>query len=90
MLYAILREKLAFEVLHNCYFNNSRKTGANIPFDLRVEHLNRLLKLVLKQLKLNISKAGVQRIPKSLSTLEDILCTIDKDSDLNTQSEFHN
>lgn len=88
-IYAILSEKLAFEVLHNCYFNNSGKSGANIPLDLRIEHLNRLLKLALKQLASNISEAGTQRIAKSLSTLEDILCSIHKDCNLKTRSRYH-
>lgn len=78
-VYAILSEKLAFEVLHDRYFNNSGKAGANIPLDLRMEHLNRLLKLALKQLASNISEAAAQRIAKSLSTLEDVLRMIDKD-----------
>ena len=89
-IYAILSEKLAFEVLHNRYFNNSGKAGANIPLDLRMEHLNRLLKLALKQLASNISEAGAQRIAKSLSTLEDILCSIDKDCNLKRRSGYHN
>ena len=53
-IYATLSEKLAFEVLHNRYFNNSGKMGANIPLDLRMEHLNRLWKVALKQLASNI------------------------------------
>lgn len=88
-VYAILSEKLAFEVLHDWYFNNSGKAGANIPLDLRMEHLNRLLKLALKQLASNISEAAAQRIAKSLSTLEDVLRMIDKDCNIKSRSGFH-
>lgn len=76
---AILSEKLAFEVLHNRHFNNSGKAGGNVPLDLRMEHLNGLLKLALKQLASNIFEPAAQRIARSLSTLEDILSMTDKD-----------
>ena len=88
-VYAILSEKLAFEVLHNRAFNNSGKAGGNFPLDLRMEHLNKLLKLALKQLASNISEPATQRIAKSLSTLEDILCMADIDCNLKARSGFH-
>ena len=59
---AILSEKGAFEVLQNRYFNSSGKAGGNIPLDLRMEHLNKLLKLALKQLASNVTEAAAQRI----------------------------
>ena len=40
-IYAVLSEKLAFEVLQNQYFKNSGKAGGNVPLDLRMEHLNK-------------------------------------------------
>ena len=69
---AILSEKGAFEVLQNRYFNSSGKAGGNIPLDLTMEHLNKLLKIALKQLASNVTEAAAQRIAKSLSTIEDI------------------
>lgn len=47
-IYVILSEKFVFEVSYNRYFNNFGKLGVNIFLDLRIEYLNRLLKLVLK------------------------------------------
>lgn len=88
-IYAILSEKHSFEVLQNRYFNNSGKAGGNVPLDLRMEHLNKLLKIALKQLGSNITEDAAQRIAKSLSTLEDVLCMIDSDCDLKSRSGFH-
>ena len=88
-VYGILSEKLAFEVLHNRFFNRSGKAGGNVPLDLRMEHLNKLLKIALKQLASNISEPAAQRIAKSLSTLEDILCMVDIDCNLKSRSGFH-
>ena len=88
-VHAILSERLAFEVLQNRYYNSSGKAGGNIPLDLRMEHLNKLLKLALKQLASNISEAAAQRIAKSLSVLEDILSMVDADCNVKSRSGFH-
>lgn len=48
--HAILPSGMAFELIHSRFFNVSGKAGGNIPLDLRMEHLNKLLKTALKQL----------------------------------------
>ena len=83
--HAILTEKLAFDTLQNRYFNNS----GNIPLNLRMEHLKKLLKIALKQLASSISEASAQRIAKSLSTLEKVLRMIDSDCNLGARSGYH-
>ena len=83
-VYAILTEKLAFDTLQNRYFNNSGKAGGNVPLDLRMEHLNKHLKIALKQLASNITEAFAQRTAKSLSILEKNLRQIDSDCNLVT------
>lgn len=88
-IYAILTEKLAFEVFQNRYYNNAGKAGRNVPLDLILEHLNKLLKLALKQLASNITEAAAQRIAKSLSTLGDVLSKIDLDCNLRPRSGYH-
>ena len=67
-IYAILTEKLAFEPLQNTYFNNSGKAGRNVLLNLRMDHLNNLLTIALKQLASHITEASAQRNSKSLST----------------------
>lgn len=78
-IYAILPKGIALEVLHNRVFNSLGKAGGNIPLDLRMEHLNKLLKLALKQLGVNVTETGAQRIAKSLEAVEDILVNVDRD-----------
>ena len=79
-----MSEKGAFEVLQNRYFNSSGKAGGNIPLDLTMEHLNKRLKIALKQLASNVREAAAQRIAKSLATIEDILLMVDVDCNLKT------
>ena len=87
-IHAILTEKLAFEAVQNRFFNKSGKAGGNVPLDVRMEHLNKLLKIALKQLASNITEASAQRIAKSLSTLEKVLSMIDKDCNLGPRSGY--
>ena len=88
-IYAILPKRTALEVLLNRFFNSLGKAGGNIPLDLRMEHLNKLLKLALKQLGANITEKSAQRIAKSLEAVEQILVNVDKDCDLKERSGYH-
>ena len=76
---SILPEGLAFELIHDRFFNSSGKAGGNIPLDLRMEHLNKLLKAGLTQLGANITEESAKRIAESLEGLETLLNNVDKD-----------
>lgn len=88
-IYAILPKGIALEVLLNRFFNNLGKAGGNIPLDLRMEHLNKLLKIALKQLGSNVSEKGAQRIAKSLQPIEEIIVNVDKDCNRKSRSGYH-
>lgn len=88
-IYAILPKGIALEVLLNRFFNSLGKAGGNIPLDLRMEHLNKLLKLALKQLGANLSEKGAQRIAQSLQAIEEILINVDRDCNLKPRVGYH-
>ena len=88
-IYAILPKGIALEVLLNRFFNSLGKAGGNIPLDLRMEHLNKLLKLALKQLGANCSEKGAQHIAKSLQAVEDLLVNVDRDCNLKSKSGYN-
>ena len=77
--YAILSPGMAFELIHNRFFNALGKTGGNIPLDLRMEHLSKLLKTVLKQLGASVSQWAAQRITRALTALEHVIANVDND-----------
>lgn len=54
-----------------------------------MEHLNKPLKLALKQLGANCSEKGAQRITKSLRAVEDILVNVDRDCNLKSKSGYN-
>lgn len=70
---------MAFELIHNRFFNALGKTGGNIPLDLRMEHLNKLLKTALKQLGASVSELAAQSIARALTTLEHLIANLDND-----------
>ena len=88
-IYATLPKGIALEVLLNRFFNSLAKAGENISLDLRMEHLNKLLKLALKELGANINEKGAQRIAKSLQAVENILVNVDNDCNLKPRSGYH-
>ena len=47
---------MAFELIHSRFLNALGKIGGNIPLDVRMEHLNKLLKAALKQFGANVSE----------------------------------
>ena len=72
------------------FFNVSGKAGGNIPLDLRMEHLNKLLKTALKQLGSNISEDAAQRIARALTGLERLISNVDTDCNLTGKRGYHN
>lgn len=85
-LHAILPTGMAFEFIHNRFFNVTGKAGGNIPLDLRMEHLSKLLKIALKQLGANVSEAAAQRIAGVLTGLQLLISNVDRDCNLNKSS----
>ena len=55
----------------------------------RMEHLNKLLKIALKQLGANVSEAAAQRIARALTGLERLISNVDGDCNLNNRSGHH-
>ena len=88
--HAILPSGMTFELIHNRFFNVSGKAGGNIPLDLRMEHLNKLLKTALKQLWSNISEDAAQRIARALTGLEHLISNVDSDYNLTGKRGYHN
>lgn len=59
--------------------NNKGGKGHNISLDLRLEHLNHLLKEMLKCLGVNVTQKSAQRCSEALSALEEILRSMDSE-----------
>lgn len=88
-IYAILPKGIALEVLHNRVFNSVGKAGGIFLWISGWSILTKLLKLALKQLGVNVTETGAQRIAKSLEAVEDILLNVDRDCNRKKRSGYH-
>ena len=65
----LLLERVAFRLVRNRFSKTKHGWGGNIPLDLALEHLNRLLKNVLRMLGPNTTnQKALYRYCKSLMT----------------------
>ena len=77
-IHSTTSEQIAHELIW-CRFINARGVpGGNIPVDLFMEHLNRILKDYLMGLGANVSEATIVHTSKSLHNLMDVSKKIDK------------
>lgn len=63
--------------------------GRNIPFDLHLEHLNRLCKESIKGLGANKTKQSIVRVAKILGTMDTLLSNFDSENGVTTPSGAH-
>ncbi len=78
-VYSLLSETQSFSLKWNRFCNTSGKIGRNIPLDLRLKHLNNLLKACLKAVGANLNENSAKRIAASLSGIELIMQPVDED-----------
>ena len=74
---ALLTPRQAQSFIWNRTVNTKGGIGKNISMDLRLEHMNKLLKDLLRCLGVNITEKSSERCSKALKLVEDILSSID-------------
>ena len=76
--YYILPNRYAEQMLWGRFINSEGGSGHNIPADLHMEHLNRLLKGTVSHLGANKTPQAIVRAGKALGVLRNILEEFDK------------
>ena len=71
--YSLFSKRQAEELLYSRFVNTHGRTGCNIPCDPHIEHLNRRLKGILRNLRSNIQTSCITRAATSLGVV-DIVC----------------
>ena len=79
---SILSERDAHNMKWNRFFNKHGGKGANIPLDLRMERLNKIVKTMWRSLGANLTKDSASRLANTLEPMEAVLDKIDEDCDL--------
>jgi len=69
--------------------NTSGRIGRNIPVDLHMEHLNRRLIIMMRNLGSNISPGTSQRAAKALAVVDIICSQFLKDTNIPDAKDYH-
>ena len=85
----ILTPRQSFELKWSRFINCYNVGGRNIPCDLHLEHLNRLLKEAVRGLQANKTSAAISRVGKSMGTLSDVVEQFDESNDVQVPSGCH-
>ena len=88
-LQCMLTPRLAHSLTWNRSVNNSGGHGRNIPMDLRLEHLNNLVKGMLKHLVPNLTESASRRCSKAVGSVERLLESVDNDLDVKRPRGHH-
>lgn len=80
-----LREQLLF----SRFINTRGIAGANIPIDLHVEHVNRIVKSAVHSQSSNLSPASIIRTSRCTGSVTNVVEQFDRISQLHCQSSAH-
>lgn len=65
-LAGLMSEKDAHDLKWNRFFNKHGVKGGNIPLDLRMEHMNKIVKTMWKALGSNINETSAERVANTV------------------------
>ena len=80
-LAGLMSQKDARNLKWNRFYNKHGIKGGNIPLDLRMEHMNKIVKTMWKALGSNINETSAERVANTVDPVELIIDGIDCDCD---------
>ena len=84
-----LSPRLSAELLWSRFINVHGHPGKNIPADLHMEHLNRLIKEAIRNLGANKTKNAIARIGRAIGTIAPVLQHFDQENSVTSISGAH-
>ena len=87
-LAGLVSEKDALNLKWNRFFNKHGLKAGNIPLDLRMEHMNKVVKTMWKALGANLNENSAKRIAETIEPVELIMDSIDTDCGINATTKF--
>ena len=85
----ILSPRLSQQLKWSRFINTRGGKGHNIPCDLHMEHLNRVLKDGIKGLGANKTEKAITRLGKCISSFDQILSNFDESLEVHHSTDFH-
>lgn len=84
-----LSPRLSSQLLWSRFINVHGYPGKNIPADLHMEHLNRLLKDAVRGLGSNKTESAISRVGRAIGTIAPVLSKFDNENLLVTPTGTH-
>ena len=69
--------------------NTNGRIGKNIPVDLHMEHLNRRLKIMMRNLGSNISPKTTEHAAKALAIIDSVQSQFLRDTSISHEKDYH-
>ena len=85
----LLSDRLAEQLKWSRFVNTHGRKGCNIPCDLHLEHLNRQLKGVLRNLRSNLDTGSIHRSGKSIGVVHSVALEFEKQLSTTPDSGHH-
>ena len=85
---AVLTESQGYSMKWNRFYSKHGGKGKNIPLDLRMEQLNKVLKSMWRALGANLNEKNAARVANAIEGLELILDSIDSDCALSGRKGY--
>lgn len=85
----ILPARQAMQLQYSRFVNVHGRIGCNIPCDLHMEHLNRMVKLCVHNVGSNKTDTSLERIGRSISPVYEAVAAFDEDNDVSYASGKH-
>jgi hypothetical protein len=86
---SLLSQQAAHLLIWNRFYKLKPGHGGNIPLDLALEHFNRLMKILIKNLGRNGLKNAIDRYCKALSVVSETLGNFDSMCHITKRSGTH-
>ncbi len=87
--YCTFSDRQREQLMWSRCINTKGYPGANIPCDLHMEHLNRRLKTVMRNLGANICPKSVQKAGKSLGAVQHVCHVFEEQTSSSVSSGAH-
>jgi len=85
----ILPPRKAMELKWSRCVNTQGRQGKNIPLDLHMEHLNRKLKTMMRNLGPNITPQTIERAAKAFGIVNQVCTQFKRDSEITSNKPYH-
>lgn len=84
-----LSPRLTAQLKWSRFVNTTGRTGCNIPCDLFLEHMNRRLKTMIRNMGSNVTDSSITQAAASINIVNHVCRQFEKENELNTISSHH-